>query len=172
MMKKFLLVSALMCAIVGVAASMAVAGNPVVAGAGFSPNLGHIVLNARATEPMVGSGSQDLAATGFLRARNVPTSTGSADLSGTVTCIGVWLPGFAVAVSGTLNTPDRATFSLLIWRAFGDKPWLAFFPGVPIPGPAAGTCGIQLFFLAGLETTFELPAYHLTTGNLVINGTT
>ena len=168
-MQKFLLFSAFVCVTAGVAASVATAGKPVIAGAGFSTNLGHIVLNARATEPMVGLGSQDLAATGFLRAPSVPMF-GSANLSGTVTCIGVWL-GSAVAVSGTLNTPDHATFSLLIWRFAGDRPWLAFLPGIPIPSPAAGTCGIQLFFL-GWEETFALPEYHLSSGNLVINGTT
>jgi hypothetical protein len=123
--------------------------------------------------------SQDLSATGFLRAPAVPVEGGIAtvDLSGTVTCIGVWLPGFAVAVSGRLNTPfvtgtfTVSNFTLLIWRAFGRTPWL-WLTAIPVPGPAAGTCGINLFFLAGLDQTHVMPEYHLTSGNLVINGTT
>ena len=153
-MRKRLLLSALVCVIGGVATSVAAAGNPVIAGAGFSAISGKLVLNARATEPIVGSGipgvappSQDLSATGFLRAPAVPVGTGTLDLSGSVTCIGVWLPGFAVAVSGTLNKPlvnsfdgsPVPNFTLLIWR-FGSKPWVWLTAG-NLPSPAAGTCG-------------------------------
>ena len=53
-MKKFLLVSAVVCLIGGVAASVASAGLPVVAGAGYSTVSGSIVVNARATQSAPG----------------------------------------------------------------------------------------------------------------------
>src|SRR5215217_3934815 len=102
MMKKFLLVGALMCAMIGVAASAATASIPLrVTGAGASTTSGQVVVNARATGPTAGPFFPVAPAVGFLRA---PDSY-FGNLSGRVTCMSVWLPGFAVSVSGTLDTP-------------------------------------------------------------------
>jgi hypothetical protein len=112
---------------------------------------------------------------GFLRAPAVPAfPTGTRDLSGTVTCIGVETP-FQIAVSGTLDTPlvaDNVTFpdfTVLINTGVGSTPWIWILPSI-VPGPAGGPCGVTLFFLAGLPETYLLPGFHLTRGQLVITG--
>ena len=57
-MKKFLLVSALICAIAGVAAQVAMAGpRLLVTGAGASPVAAQVVLHAEATGPATAAGS-------------------------------------------------------------------------------------------------------------------
>jgi hypothetical protein len=121
MMKKFLLVSAVMGAGHGVAASAAMARTPLlVTGAGASTTSGQVVVSARATGPTLGSLPSVAPATGFLRAPGVSpqisTISGTVNLSGRVTCIGVRLQD-AVAVSGTLDTPIVSAGGF-VWRNF------------------------------------------------------
>jgi hypothetical protein len=173
MMKKLLLLGASLCSLVTVAPSAAARPTPLVAGAGYSTVTGPIVVNARATEPIDWTGFHDnLSAVGFVRAPKVfDFAGGTLDLSGTVTCMGFVTTDW-VAVSGTLDTPlpggTVSNFSLLAKLGGISAPWIWITPTLLNSG--SGPCGTQLFFLAGLETTFELPEYHLTRGNLVING--
>jgi hypothetical protein len=174
-MKKFLLLSALVCAIVGVAASAALGAPLLVTGAGFSAQSGQLVVNARGIGPTPQWSFESTPAVGFLRAPAVPAyPSGTLDLSGRVTCIAGWLPN-AVAVSGTLDTPlvygDFTTrnFSLLI-QGSGRAPWLWVTPSILGPSTGAGPCGMTLFFLAGLDLTYQLPEYHLRTGHILIAG--
>jgi hypothetical protein len=173
-MKKLLLLSALMCAIVSVAASAAASAPLLVTGAGFSAQSGQIVVHARgigSTPP----GFFDInPAVGFLRASDVRGfASGILDLSGRVTCISVEANG--VTVSGTLDTPLLAgdvtspNFSLLI-AGSGSTPWIWVTPSILGPSTGAGPCGATLWFLAGLETTYLLPEYHVTRGHIIIAG--
>jgi len=112
-MKRSLLVSALVCAIFGLAAPLATATahNPLVVGAGFSTVSGPFVVNARATEPIDSSNFENLSAVGFLRAPQAANGRSGprSNLSGTVTCMG-FING-QVAVSGRLDTPLSSTAS-------------------------------------------------------------
>ena len=180
-MKKLLLVSALMCAILGVAAS---GGNAsarlLVAGAGASPVSGHVVLNARASGPLVGTLSPVAPAVGFLRAPEVipvfgPSNlTGTRDLSGTVTCIGL-LPGQpAVAVSGDLDTPVVSQFGIF-------TNFTVLLSGFEPAGLGSiqvwinellpfSHCGTDLFFAAGQELPEVVAVSRVVKGHFAING--
>jgi hypothetical protein len=173
-MKKFLLLNALMCAIICVAASAAASAPLLVKGAGFSAQSGHIVVHARGTRPTPQGFFETTPALGFLRAPDVRGfASGILDLSGRVTCISVEASG--VTVSGTLDTPllvgdlTFPNFSLLI-AGSGSTPWIWVTPTFLGPSTGAGPCGATLWFLAGLETTFLLPEYHLTRGHISIAG--
>lgn len=179
-MKRSLLVSALVCAIFVLAAPLATAAGhkSFVVGAGFSTVSGPFVISARATEPIDSSNFENVPAVGFLRAPQAANGRSGprSNLSGTVTCMG-FING-QVAVSGRLDTPFAQhgvtfpNFTMLIWGgrgvgARGDTPiWIT--PSI-VPGPGAGPCGTQLFFLAGLpEEVFPNPEYHLIKGNIII----
>jgi len=174
MMKKFLLLGALVCTIVGVTASAAVSAPLLVTGAGFSAQSGQIVVYAGGTGPTPQGFFDTTPAVGFLRAPDVRGfASGILDLSGRVTCISAEANG--VTVSGTLDTPLLAgdltfpNFSLLI-AGSGSKPWIWVTPTFLGPSTGAGPCGATLWFLAGLETTFLLPEYHLTRGHIIMIG--
>jgi len=173
-MKKFLLLSALMCAIICVAASAAASVPLLVTGAGFSAQSGQIIVHARGIGPTPQGFFETTPAVGFLRAPDVRGfESGSLDLSGRVTCISVEANG--VAVSGNLDRPLFAgdvtlpNFTLLI-AGSGSTPWIWVTPSILGPSTGAGPCGATLWFLAGLETTFLLPEYHLTRGHISIAG--
>jgi hypothetical protein len=168
-MKKLLLLSALMCVIVGVAAATATASRSLfVAGAGASSVSGQVVVGARATGPAVPGPFFPVApAVGFVSARG--SSFG--DLTGTVTCIGVAQGGRAAIVSGNLATPfvsggfTYPNFSLLI-SAGATAAWIEILPD-NLEG--LGPCGTSLFFAAGIPS---LPSDTLLSGRFVIiNGT-
>lgn len=170
MMKKFLLVSAVMCALVGVAASPAAARTSVfVAGTGASAVSGQVVVGAIATGPLVDGPFGEVApAVGFVRTAG---SSFFGDLSGTVTCIGIEQGGRAAIVSGNLATPyvsggfTYANFSLIV-SAGATVPWIEIFPD-NLDG--LGPCGTSLFFAVGIPS---LPGDALVRGQFAIgNGT-
>src|SRR5215208_3342480 len=117
MMKKLLLVSAVMCALVGVAASPAAARTSVfVAGTGASAVSGQVVVGAIATGPLVDGPFGAVApAVGFVRT----TNSSFGDLSGTVTCIGMRRAGVRRSSAATsichsyqVASPTRTSVSL------------------------------------------------------------
>jgi hypothetical protein len=162
MMKRFLLVSALTCASIGAAASTATASQSLlVTGAGASKASGQVVVHARATQPLVGSGvpgvlppSQSVPVVGFLRAPDArsPGGAGSFNFNGRVTCVVDWLGPAAAAASGTLDTPlvsngvTYAGFTLTV-RDFGTVEYIEVWPN-RLSDPFFGSmCGIEFFFI-------------------------
>lgn len=181
-MKKFLLVSALMCVIVGTAASTATSTPLLVSGAGASAVSGEVVLNARATGPGTPPLFPVYPAVGFLRAPAVvpyfgPSGvSGTVDLSGRVTCIGVWTGLRAVSVSGTLNTPIFApggivhNFTVLLVGSSqaGRGSIQAWALGQLSP---FDPCGTLLFFSAGQELADVRANSLVSQGHFNIMGT-
>jgi hypothetical protein len=171
MMKKFLLVSAIVCALVGTTASPAAARTSVfVTGAGASAVSGQVVVHAIATGPLVDGPFGAVApAVGFVR---TPGSSFD-DLSGTVTCIGIAQGGRAAIVSGNLATPfvsggfTYPNFSLIV-SAGATVPWIEIFPD-NLDGDGLGPCGTSLFFSFFIPL---LPEDELVRGHFAIgNGT-
>lgn len=177
-MKRFLLVGVLICAIVGVAGSAATASAPLlVTGAGASPVSGHVVLNARATGPGTAQPFSVFPAVGFLRAPKVvpffgPSNvSGAVDLSGTVTCIGVWLPG-AVSVSGTLDKPVSGANNFTVLLRGSSATGRGSIQVWALPQlPSFDPCGTLLFFIAGEELPEVRAASLVVQGHFTVVGT-
>jgi hypothetical protein len=172
-MKKFQLVSAITCAVVGIAASAATAGTPLmVTGAGSSSGYGHVVVNARATGPATGEFFPVAPAVGFLRAPEVPGfPDGTRDLSGKVTCIGLWPGVDAVAVSGNLGTPVvqnglvYPNFTFLLWSSATGRNAIQVWADRLLP---FSPCGTDLFFSAGQEDPEVIALSRLLQGHFNI----
>lgn len=175
-MKKFQLVSAITCVVVGIAASAATAGVPLmVTGAGASSGSGQVVVNARATGPATGEFFPVAPAVGFLRAPEVPGfPDGTHDLSGKVTCIGLWPGVHAVAVSGDLATPVvqngvvYPNFTLLVWASATGRNAIQVWADRLLP---SSSCGTDLFFSAGQEDPEVVALSRLLRGHFNIMGT-
>jgi hypothetical protein len=174
-MKKFLLVSGIACAVVGIAASAAAAGAPLmVTGAGAAAGYGHVVVNARATGPATGEFFPVAPAVGFLHAPKVPEFPPGLDLSGKVTCIGLW-PGMdAVAVSGNLETPlvqngfVYPNFTFLLWSGATGRNAIQVWADRLLP---FSPCGADLFFLDDQELPEVVASSRLLQGHFNIKGT-
>jgi hypothetical protein len=158
-MKKVLVVGAI-CVFLLAPSIAKAAPSLLVTGAGASSISGHVVVNARATGPAVGSFVPVAPATGFIQVRG--SSYG--DLGGSVTCIGLAGPNAAI-VSGNLSTPfvsggfTYPNFSLIVvspnpqirsWINFGPNNLSTQFP-----------CATSLFF------TFDIPSLP---NDFVVNG--
>jgi hypothetical protein len=164
-MRRLLLLAAVVCGSLVAAGTSNATPSLLVAGAGASTASGHVVINARAIGPATGS-PPVFPAVGFLRARN----SRFGDLSGSVTCIGLFTPS-AVIVSGHLDTPVVSggftfpDFSLIVFSGGNDSPdWIRLFVGDLSSVPNA-PCAESLFFLAGLP---DLPNDHLVNGHFQI----
>lgn len=164
-MKKVLIGAAICVCLLAPSVAKA-APSLLVTGAGASSTSGHVVVNARATGPAVGSFVPVAPATGFVQVRG--SSYG--DLGGSVTCIGVAGPNAAI-VSGNLSTPfvsggfTYSNFSLLVvspnpqirsWISFSPDNLSALFP-----------CGTSLFFTFGVPS---LPNDFVVNGRFTILG--